>query len=190
MRSDTMGFFDDSARIDDIGTAEQHLRNGNKKSGFVDGGEKFIQIKADRVRAGYKLHAGAEPALLVIEVLNGGKFQVGHHHFVARAAEIEARADDRLDERHVLMQRNFAGSSADERCDLVANADGHVPPALFPGAHAALGPGVRVSAHFVVYGARHGPEGIADHIRRAVENRELAPPLQKAIHCVRLHRET
>src|SRR5882757_1218045 len=104
-----MGAFDDGLRVDDVGTAKEHQRDGNEESGFVDGGEKFVEIESNGIRTWYQLDPRAMLLLLMIEVLNRGKLEVGHHHFVARPAKIEARRDDRLGDRHILMQRDFAG---------------------------------------------------------------------------------
>src|SRR6267378_3403638 len=85
------------------------------------------------------------------------------------------------------MKRNFARPGANQRSDLVAHADGHLPPALFPRADAALRPGIRVRAQLIVDPAGHRAERIADHIGGAVENRKFATPLEKFIHLAPLH---
>src|SRR6267143_1336879 len=88
------------------------------------------------------------------------------------------------------MKRNFARPGANQRRDLVAHADGHLPPAFFPRTDAALRPGIRVRAHLVIDAARHRAERIADHVGSAVENREFAAPLEQFIHRAKLHELT
>src|SRR6266403_2976629 len=85
------------------------------------------------------------------------------------------------------MKRNLARAGANQRRDLVAHADSHLPPALFPRADAALRPGIRVRAHLIVDPAGHRAERIADHVRGALKNRKLAAPLEKFIHLAPLH---
>ena len=120
--------------------------------------------------------------MLVVKILDRRKLEIDHHDFVARAAKIKTGRNHRLREGDVLVQRNLTGLSAKERGDLVADADGHFPPALFPGAHAALGPAIRIGLHALVYAARHGTERIANHVGGALENRKLRAPLEKLVH--------
>jgi hypothetical protein len=40
--------------------------------------------------------------------------------------------------RHVLVHRDAPGADAEDRRQQVPGGDGHLPPALVPGAHAAL----------------------------------------------------
>src|SRR5579859_4554913 len=177
-------------RIHDVRAAEEHLGNRHEQGTFIDGGKKLVEIDAHWIVAGNEFNAGAVAPLLVIEILNRRKFQVRHHHFVPRTAKVKTRADDRLNERDVLMQRNFARPRSDQRSDLVAHVYGHFPPALFPGAHAPFTPRIRVGLHFVVHAARHGAQRIADHVRRTFKDRKFAAPLQKFIHLAELHRNS
>src|SRR5215472_4999249 len=101
--TDAMGAFDDGFRIDDERTAKKNKRNRDQQSGFVNGGKKFFQVEADGIFGGDDLDARAVSALLMIEVLNRGKFEIDHHDFVARAAEVKARSNHGLGERDVLM---------------------------------------------------------------------------------------
>src|SRR2546429_9688859 len=93
----------------------------------------------------HDFHTRTKAALLVVEVLDRRKLEIDHHDFVARTAKVKAGRNHGFGQRDVLMQRNLPGLGAHERGDLVADADGHFPPAFFPGAHAAPGPGIRRS---------------------------------------------
>src|SRR3989442_1019789 len=182
VRADAVGALDDGAGVYDERTAEKDEGNGDEESGVVNGGEEFFERQADAVLAGDGFDAGAVAALLVVEVLDGWKFEIGHHDFVARASEIEARGDDGLGERDVLVERQFPGRGADEGGDLVADARGHLPPAFFPSADAARVPEVGIIAQPVIDSAGHGAEGIADQIGGALEDGEFLAPVEKIIH--------
>ena len=141
-----------------------------------------MEIEAHGIVAGDQISGSTEAALPVVEVLDGRKFEIGHHHFVARAAEVEARGDDGLRERDVLVQRDFAGLRADQRGDFIADVDGHLPPAFFPGANAATSPSVGVGVHRVVNAAGHRAQGVADEVGGAVEDREFGAVFEEIVH--------
>src|SRR2546426_6035757 len=184
--ADAVGAFDDGAGVDDSGAAEEHQGNGDEESVLVNRGENFFERDADAVLTGNGFDAGAETRLFVVEILDGGKFEVHQDDFVARAAEIKTGTDNGLDNGDVLMERNLAAPRSDQRADAVAGAHGHVPPALFPGAHAAETPGAGVAFHALVNAARHGTEGIADHVGGALKDGELRAPLEKRVHSIPL----
>src|SRR5689334_24996179 len=56
---------------------------------------------------------------------------------VATAREVEARMDERLADRDVLVHHDFAGARADDLAYKIADRARHLPPALFPCAYAA-----------------------------------------------------
>jgi len=173
MRAHAVSAFDDGAGVNDPGAAKEHEGDGDQERGLVDSGEKLVKIETDWIIAKDHFNASAEPTLPVIEVLNGWKFEIGHQHFVARAAEVKAGGDDGLRERDVLVQRDFPGLRANQRGDFIADVDGHLPPAFFPGANAAISPGVGVGVHGVVNAAGHRAQGVADEVGGAVEDREF-----------------
>src|SRR5579883_2684515 len=172
--------------IHHVRTAKQNLGYRHQQRGLVDGRQQLLQIDAHRVRRLDQLDARAEPSLLVIEVLNRGKLKVHHHDFVSGSAEVEARSDHRLGRGHVLMQRDLARPRSDQRRNQVGGTRAQLPPTLLPCAHAALRPAIRIRPQAVIDFARHCAERIADQIRRSLEDRKFAPPLQQLIHCVHL----
>src|SRR5438552_5927489 len=155
MRADAMRAFHNRACVHNVRAAEKNLRNRDEKRRFVDSRKQLMQINSYMVRSRNDLDAGAQPPLLVIEILNRRKLQLDHHDFVARPAEIKARRNYRLGKRHILVQRNFARARSDQRCDFIADAHRHVPPALFPGAHPAFPPGIRIGSQALVDAAGH-----------------------------------
>ena len=104
MRADAVGPLNNGRRVNDRGTSEKNLRNRHKQRGFIDSREQLVQINANLVRSRNDFDAGAEPALLVVEVLNRRKLQFDHGDFVARAAKVKARRNHRLGERHILVE--------------------------------------------------------------------------------------
>src|SRR5712692_8818096 len=182
VRSDAVSPFNNGARVNDAGTAEKNLGNRHKERRFVDSRKQLIQIDTDVVRSPNDLDAGAESALLVVEILNRRKLQLDHHNFVARAAKVETGRNHRMGDRHILVQRNLALARSDQRRDLVAHAYGHFPPPLLPCANSAFRPGIRVGAQPLVHTTRHRTQRIADHVSSAVQDRKFTAPLQKFIH--------
>src|SRR5258708_34068619 len=88
VRADAMSPFNNAGRANEAGAPEKNMENRNKERRFVDGREQLIQIDTDVVRSGNDFNARAEPALLVVEILNRRKLQLDHHNFVARAAKV------------------------------------------------------------------------------------------------------
>ena len=104
MRAHAVSPLNNGTRVYYRGTAEKNLRNRHEQRGFVDSCEQLIQINANVVRSRNYFDADAEPALLVVKVLNRGKLQLDHYNFVARAAKVEAGRNHGLRERNVLMK--------------------------------------------------------------------------------------
>src|SRR5437667_10070330 len=111
--ADAMRAFHNRARVHNVRAAEKNLRNWHEERRFVDGCKQLIQINSYMVRSRNDLYAGAQPLVLVIQILNRRKLQLDHHDFVARPAEIKARRNYRLGKRHILVQRNFARARSD-----------------------------------------------------------------------------
>lgn len=76
------------------------------------------------------------------------------------------------------MHRDRAGVGADDLCDFIADADGHVPPSFRPRAHAAARPRVGVFVEPIVRASRHGAEAVGNQVDSLIENGKLAAPLQ------------
>src|SRR5256885_2260014 len=145
-------------------------------------GKKFGKIEAHGIAVRDEFDLSAETPLLMVEVLDGGKLEIGHYDLVARPAKIKAGGNDRLSESDILVQRNLTGARANQGGNFVADGNSHFPPALFPSAHAAAGPRISIGMHFVVNAARHGSERIADEIGGAVKDGKFAAPFEKLIH--------
>src|SRR6267143_1496055 len=179
VRPGTVSPFNNGTRVNDAGTAKKNLRNRHKERRFVNGRQQLIQIYANVVRSRNDFHASAEPALLLVEILNRGKLQLNHHNFVARPAEVKARRNHRLRESHILVQRNLSRTRSDQRRDLVAHTNRHLPPTLLPCANPAFRPGIGVGAQRLVHSTRHRAQRVADHISGAFQDRKFTAPLQK-----------
>jgi hypothetical protein len=101
---------------------------------------------------------------------------------VALAGRLEAREDDRLGDRHVLVHDDRAGRRAEDPAELVADGDRHLPPAFGPGANPALPPHAGVLAEVVLGGRGHRRERVVDEVRAGVEDRETAAVLGRVDH--------
>jgi hypothetical protein len=115
---------------------------------------------------------GAEPRLGLLDVADRGEEPLLEDDPVPRAAEVEAREDDRLGDRDVLVHHRRPGRRADDPADLVADGDGRLPPALAPSADPARRPLVGVAAEAVGRLGGHRPERVVDEVRRLGEDRE------------------
>src|SRR6185437_1335403 len=82
---------------------------------------------------------------------------------------------------YVLKSGDRAASRIHEPADLVAHLSGQHPPALFPGAYAAGGPGVGIAVEGVVHAARHGAEGIADEVGGSLQDGEFGAVTQQVV---------
>ena len=89
MSAHAVSAFDDGAGIHEVGAAKEYERYGHKQSGIVDGRKELFQIEADGILGGNDFYVRTVAALLVIEVLNRGEFQVDHDDLVAWTAEIK-----------------------------------------------------------------------------------------------------
>src|SRR5580658_2840452 len=187
VRPNAMRLLDDRSSIHYVSASEQHVRDRHEQRCFINGVKKFAKVESHRISTRNEVDSCAVTALLMVEILNRRKLQVRQHYLVPRPTKIKTRADYRLNQGHILMQRNFAPARSNQRSDLVAHVDGHLPPAFLPRAHPALAPRIGVRPHFVVHAARHGPQRIADHIGRTFKDREFAAPLQQFIHLAKLH---
>src|SRR5438552_697446 len=110
-----------------------------------------------------------------------GEVKSFRNQLIARAAPVETGGDDGLANRHVRMHSDFALSGADDFPDQVADSDGHLPPAFFPGPDAARRPDVGVFVEPIASPARHGAERVADQIDRFVENGKFFAPVEEGI---------
>ena len=114
-----------------------------------------------------------EVGLRLVQVTDGREVALLVHDAVApRVERVEAREDDRLGDRDVLVHDRRARPGADDAPDLVADRDRHLPPAFGPRADAARLPRVRVLEHARLCGFGHRAERVVDQIGRVPEDRE------------------
>ena len=140
--ADLVGAFGDGGEVLQVGAAEGHVRDADKLGLLVDGGEDVFERDGHAVGRGNGDDLGALPLEPVVDVVVRGEVEAVGDELVARAAPVEAGGDDGLADGDVLVHDDAAFGRADDGADEVAAGDGHVPPAFFPGADAAGGPGV------------------------------------------------
>src|SRR5256714_9279377 len=101
---------------------------------------------------------------------------------IALAGEVEARMDERLADRDVLVHDDFARLRADDFTDQIADRARHLPPAFFPGANAARRPQLGVLVQAVASAGGHRAERVRDHINGVIEDREFFAPFKQLVH--------
>src|SRR5947209_2261192 len=79
------------------------------------------------------------------------------------------------------MHHDCARVGADDARNLVADREGHFPPALGPGAHAARGPEVGIFLQAIVSCTRHSAETMRDQIDRSLQDGKLRTPFEKFV---------
>src|SRR5437764_14370316 len=100
---------------------------------------------------------------------------------IALAGEVEARMDERLADRDVLVHDDFARLRADDFTDQIADRARHLPPAFFPGANAARRPQLGLLVQAVAGAGRHRAERVRGHINALREGREFVSPLNQPV---------
>ena len=123
------------------------------------------------------------PLQSVIDVIVRGKVQAIGDHLVARPAPIEARRHNPLTDGDVLVHHHLALPGPNDGADQVADRHRHLPPAFFPGANAARGPGVGELLQRSDDLPRHRTQRVADHVGSVLKDGKfLAPGQQWIIH--------
>ena len=120
---------------------------------------------------------GLEPRLRLVEVADGREVRLLVDDPGSLPRPPEAREDDRLGDRHVLVHDDRARRRAEDPPELVADRDGHLPPPFRPRPDAALAPDARVLAKVVLGGRRHRRERVVDEVRAGLEDREAVAVL-------------
>src|SRR5208283_750982 len=166
-------FVDDGFGVVDVGTAKDHVRDGNDQRAVVDGVEQALGGNGDAVVGFDHVNLRTVLALRLPEIHDGGKVHVAVDDLVALAGEIEARCNYGLAGGDVLMQRDGIFGRVHQGAEFIANFESQHPPALFPGANAARGPDVGVGVERVIHGAWHGYEGVGDHVVGALQDGKL-----------------
>jgi len=94
----------------------------------------------------------------------------------------EARDHDLLGDRDVLVHDDRAGRGAHDPRELVADRDGHLPPAFAPRADAALAPHAGVLEQPVLGRRRHRRERVVDQVDAVAEDREAVAIGEQLVH--------
>ena len=163
--ADLVRALDDRLDVLDPSRLEDDVADRDEQRPLVDRLDDRLLVRAhDDLRA-----AGA---LGLLEVAHGREVLLLVDDPVALPVEAEAREDDGLGDRHVLVHDGRAGRRSDEAAHLVADGDRHVPPAFAPGANTARVPAPRVFGEAALGLGRHRAERVADQVRRLREDRK------------------
>src|SRR5208283_2545611 len=185
MGSNFVRFVDDGFGVVDVGAAKDNVRNRDEQRLIVDGVEQAVGGNGDAVVGFDHVNFCSVGALRFPEIHYGGKVHVAVNDLVALglllSSEIETRCDDGLAGGDVLMQRDGIFGRVHQGAEFVADFEGEHPPALFPGANSAGCPDVGVGVERVVNGARHGSQGVGDHVVGALKDGKLGAVTQKIV---------
>ena len=165
VRADLVRPLDDRLDVLDAPRLEDHVADRDEQGPLVDRRDDRLLVPADD-------DLGAARLLRLLEVADGREVLLLVHDPPPLAAQVEAREDDRLGDRHVLVHDRRAGRRADETPDLVADGDRQLPPAFAPGPHAARVPRLRVPGQAARGLGGHRSQRVADQVRRLREDRE------------------
>ena len=157
-----MSLLNDGLGVIDVSASKNYMGNCHQQRVFIDGIQQSFGRNRNSVIGFDHPDARSVGSLRLPEIHYRGEIHVAVNDLIALAGEIEAGSDDGLASRHVLMSGDRPLSCIHQSANLIAFFRCQHPPPLFPGAHAACGPGVGVSLHGVVDSARHRAQGIAD----------------------------
>ena len=93
----------------------------------------------------------------------------------------QARQNQRLTNRNVLVHDHRVCVSSDNPGDLVTERHRLVPPPFGPRAHAARRPDVGVFVQTIVSRPRHRAQTVRDQVNRSVQNRKLRAVFEKVV---------
>jgi hypothetical protein len=165
VRTDLVRPLDDRLDVLDAPCLENDVADRDEQGPLVDRRDDRLLVPADD---------DLRPArrLGLLEIADGWKVLLLVHDPSPLAAQVEAREDDGLGDRHVLVHHGRAGRRSDQAGDLVADGDRQLPPAFAPGPDAARVPRLRVPDQAVRGLGGHRPQRVADQVRRLREDRE------------------
>ena len=174
VRADLVGTPDDRLDVLDLGALEEHVADRHEQRPLVDRVDDRRVVLADddlevRVRLVEVAHRREVPPLVDDAVAAG----------VDRE---EAREDDGLGDRDVLVHHGRSGRRPDDPADLVADRHRHRPPALAPRADPALAPHPRVLGEPLLRLPRHRRERVVDQVGRVLEDRKLGAVVEQVAH--------
>src|SRR4029077_14108229 len=172
---------DDGFGVIDVRAAKNNVRDGDDQSSLVDGVEQAVGRDGDTVVRFDHVNLRAVLALRFPEIHDGRKVHVAVNDFVALAGEVETGSDHRLAGGDVLVERDGIFGCVHQGAEFVANFEGEHPPPFHPSADAACCPDIGVGMERVINGARHGSEGVGDHVVSALEDRELGAVAQQIV---------
>jgi hypothetical protein len=156
---------DDRLHVLDAPGLEDHVADRDEQRPLVDRRDDRLLVPADDDLRTARL-------LRLLDIADGWEVLLLVHDSPPLAAQVEAREDDRLGDRHVLVHPGRAGRRTDQARDLVADGDRQLPPALAPGPDAARVPRLRVTGQAVRGLGGHRPQRVADQVRRLREDRK------------------
>jgi hypothetical protein len=128
-------------------------------------------------------HDDLEVGLRLVQVTHGREVPaLVDDTILALGDAREAREDDRLGNRDVLLHHRRPCRRADDPADLVADLHRRPPPTLRPCTDTALGPHTRELVEPVRRLSGHRPERVAREVGRILEDRKLGAVVEELAH--------
>ena len=149
---------DDRGGVHDVRRPEQHVREGDDGGRAVDGVEHAVGAHRQIGLGGDDPQLVTGGLLRPVEIHHRGKIHLAADEHASRGSRIQARQRHQMRRRHVFVHADRPGRRADDARDLVADFERHLPPALFPGAHAARRPCLGVLGEILRRLPRHRAE--------------------------------
>jgi hypothetical protein len=171
----------DRAHVLHEAAAEDHVRERNEQRLFVDGLQVPLERHRHPVFAGHGDDARPQGAVGLVHVHHGREVQVLVDDLVAASGQVEAGQEHRLADGDVLVHDHRAGPRPDDPSHGVADGDGHRPPPLGPGAHAARGPRFGIIIKALISFLWHGAQTVRNQIDSLLEDGKLTAPFYKVV---------
>src|ERR1700754_2998640 len=116
------------------------MRDAYKLGPFVDSVEDSFQWNRQTVQRRHRHYLRALSLKAVVDVVIRWEIESVGNQFIAFSTPIEARYDNGLAYRHVLMHHDATFGRSDDGTDKITAGNRHHPPALFPRPDSTSGP--------------------------------------------------
>src|SRR5690606_18640609 len=176
------GAVTDRCRVHHERRLEKHVRHGHQRRMLIDCLEQSPLVNGDAIIAGNHHESRTETSReALVHVAHRRKVQLSGYEHVPRRLELHGRHHRSLCGGYVRHHCNLAVARTEQRCHLIPNTNGQVPPFTCPGTNPELVPGIGVFRHSRCGGTRHCTERVGHQVRAALQNRELAAKLQELV---------
>jgi hypothetical protein len=173
VRARVVGAADDRVDVLDLAVLVEHVADRHEQRALVDRlHDRPVVLDRDDLEVGLRL----------VQVAHRGEVRLLVHDPVAHARVAEAGEHDLLRDGDVLVHDDRPRGRPQDPRELVAHRERQLPPALAPGADAALAPGAGVLEEPRLRGRRHGGERVVDQVDAVAEDRKPVAAGEELVH--------